>query len=73
MVIENDCIMYEVGYKDITKEHPIFIEKRNIKNLTKKWKKKENITLLLIKQKSGISKGGELREIALTGFLLEKN
>ena len=67
MTIENDCVMYEVGHRDITKQHSyIYKERKTLKSY--KEMNTRNVTLTLDKAKEWYKKGGELKEIALQAF-----
>lgn len=68
MTIENDCIMYEVGHKDIVAKHTYIYRKRETLKPYKEMKEERNITLTLDKAKEWYNKGGELKEIALQAF-----
>ena len=68
MTIENDCIMYEVGHKDIVAKHTYIYRKRETLKPYKEMKEERNITLTLEKAKEWYNKGEELREIALQAF-----
>ena len=68
MTIENDCIMYEVGHKDIVAKHTYIYRKRETLKPYKEMKEERNITLTLEKAKEWYNKGEELREIALQTF-----
>jgi hypothetical protein len=71
MTIENDCIMYEVGHKDITKGHSHIYRKREALKPYKEMNTR-NVTLTLDKAKEWYKKGGELKEIALQAFTEEE-
>ena len=68
MTIENDCIMYEVGHRDIIKEHSHIYRKIETLKPYKEMKEERNVTLTFDKAKEWYKKGGELREIALQAF-----
>ena len=68
MTMTTDCIMYEVGHRDITREHSYIYKKRETLKPFKEMKEERNITLTLDKAKEWYKKGGELKEIALQAF-----
>lgn len=72
MAIENDCIMYEVGHKDITKAHSSIYRERHTLKPYKEMKEERNITLTLSKAKEWYKKGGELKEVALQAYSEEE-
>ena len=71
IAIKDDCIMYEIGHKDITKAHSGIYRKRyTLKPI--EMKEERNITLTLDKAKEWYKKGGELKEIALQAYSEEE-
>lgn len=72
MAIKNDCVMYEVGHKDITVAHSGIYKRRHTLEPYKEMKEERNITLTLDKAKEWYKKGGELKEIALQAYSEEE-
>lgn len=68
MAIKDDCIMYEVGHKDIIKAHSYIYRKRDTLRPYKEMKEERNITLTLEKAKEWYKKGGDLKQVALQVF-----